>query len=292
MVKKALLIGINYDESDNRLLEGPRNDIALAKEILMKNYDFKEEDITIMHEKQNNSELKPTRKNLIREMEAFFSSGKKDDILLFHYSGHASRIKTKECNPTGVDCVFLPMDIIISSFENHIPDFEFKKLIKIQEGCKLYLVLDCCFSGVGKGEIEDNNNRDSNNKSRYVEPPKELSPDEDKNVNTNINFYNVFASPPFPPSSHQKCFGLSPEEQYYYSGTFLAACKENQKANSIKMDSKYYGIFSYYLYSNATGRGTNEDIISEVTNKIKEKSNFLQTPELKPDQNKKNLFLH
>ena len=135
--KKALLIGINY-ENTNFQLNGCINDISLI-ETYLKTKGFS--DITLITDK---TEIKPTKSNILSSIEKFLTSSKEDDILYFHYSGHGSIVKDNNGDEVdGIDETIVSKDLIL------ITDDELISLIrqKINKKTTLFAIIDSCHSG-------------------------------------------------------------------------------------------------------------------------------------------------
>lgn len=135
--KKALLIGINY-ENTNFQLNGCINDISLI-ETYLKTKGFS--DTTLITDK---TEIKPTKANILSSIEKFLTSAKDDDILYFHYSGHGSIIKDNNGDENdGFDETIVSKDLIL------ITDDELISLIKqkLNKKTTLFAVFDSCHSG-------------------------------------------------------------------------------------------------------------------------------------------------
>lgn len=143
--KKALLMGLNYIGT-NAELNGCINDVNNMKELLVDNFDFEEDAITILTDETKD---KPDKKTIFKYVEAFVSSAKKGDILFFHYSGHGGQsVDYSGDELDGMDETLVPLDYQKSGF---ITDDEFKKRLisKLPTGVKLTVILDCCHSGTG-----------------------------------------------------------------------------------------------------------------------------------------------
>jgi hypothetical protein len=142
MSKKALLVGINYIGTNNELA-GCINDVLGMKDLLIKNYGYKEADIILM---TDNTTLKPTRKNILLELFKLILSN--CSSMFFHYSGHGSYIKDSDNDEQdGNDETLVPIDFMQ---EGLIIDDELRGLLQcVQENSKLTVVLDCCHSGSG-----------------------------------------------------------------------------------------------------------------------------------------------
>lgn len=134
--KKALYIGITYENTKFQL-NGCINDVLLMKNILEKR-GFTS---ILLTEK---SEIKPTKQNIILQLENFLSSSQDGDILYIHYSGHGSNVLDYNNDENdGRD------ETIVTSDFNHITDDEFHNIIKtkLTTKSKLFAVFDSCHSG-------------------------------------------------------------------------------------------------------------------------------------------------
>lgn len=143
MVKKALLIGINYKGS-NVELNGCINDVKNIKEILINNFDYLDENIRILTEESN---LIPTKMTIQRSIQWLVSNIRAGDTLYFHYSGHGAYISDKDNNESdGKDEVIIPLDYRSSGV---ITDdwFNVNLVKRIPIGVKLWGFMDCCHSG-------------------------------------------------------------------------------------------------------------------------------------------------
>jgi len=140
-MKKALLIGINYRNTDMEL-RGCINDVEKVQEYLLKN-GYSKNNITII---TDDTRVKPTRKNIIQ---AFL------DILLthaeriyIHYSGHGIWVKDMNGDEEdGRDEAIVPLDCNKSGL---ITDDQLRGLLTFMSpNTKLTAVFDCCHSGTG-----------------------------------------------------------------------------------------------------------------------------------------------
>ncbi|XP_024008756.1 metacaspase-8 isoform X2 [Eutrema salsugineum] len=148
MAKKALLIGINYPGTAVEL-RGCVNDVRRMRKCLIDRYGFTEEDITVLID-TDNSGTQPTGKNIRDALTKLIGSGKSGDILVFHYSGHGTRLPPEKGilgDATGFDECITPSDM------NLIMDHEFRDMVaEVKEGCRLTIISDSCHSG---GLIEE-----------------------------------------------------------------------------------------------------------------------------------------
>lgn len=143
MVKKALLIGINYKGTDAEL-RGCINDIKNIKSILIDNCNYTIENIKVLTEE---SEILPTKNNIENEINWLVSNCMPGDQLLFYYSGHGYNLPDESKDESDEkDEVLIPLDYE----ENGIitDDWLYTNLAcKVPIGVKLFGFTDCCHSG-------------------------------------------------------------------------------------------------------------------------------------------------
>lgn len=143
MVKKALLIGINYIGSEYEL-NGCINDIKNLKLFLIENCNYKDDNIIILTEE---NEFKPTMENIKNKINWLISNNNPGDTLVFHYSGHGSNIKDVNKDETDKkDETIIPLDFETKG--DITDDWLFANMVsKIEENVNLYCFFDCCHSG-------------------------------------------------------------------------------------------------------------------------------------------------
>lgn len=141
-MKKALLIGINYVNMSGEL-RGCYNDVKNMKRILKEKYNYDE--IRVLSEYDNN--MKPTRSNILKNIEWLISDQTKFETLFFHYSGHGSSVIDRNNDEEdGKDEVLVPLDYTTAGM---IKDDLLNNVLiqKIHKNTKFYSVVDACHSG-------------------------------------------------------------------------------------------------------------------------------------------------
>ncbi|KXN72140.1 peptidase C14 [Conidiobolus coronatus NRRL 28638] len=144
--KKALLIGINYFKTKAEL-RGCINDVQNVKNFLIKAYGFKQDDMVILTDDQQDSKFIPTRQNMIKAMHWLVSDVKANDSCFFHYSGHGSQEQDKDGDDVdGFDETICPVDYERAGMIN---DDEMNSIMvkPLPQGCRLTAIFDCCHSG-------------------------------------------------------------------------------------------------------------------------------------------------
>lgn len=140
MSKKALLIGINYINSQNELY-GCINDVINMRNMLIDAYGYDSNNITVLREYTDNL---PTRLNIINNLISIVSQSGNLKELWIHYSGHGSQIGDRNNDETdGLDEIIVPLDYQDSGF---ITDDVIFNIVKNSK-CPTILIFDSCSSG-------------------------------------------------------------------------------------------------------------------------------------------------
>jgi hypothetical protein len=137
-MKKALLIGINYRNTDNEL-GGCINDVNELKNILVKKCGY--EDITMV---SDDEKIKPTKNNILESLKNIINESGTCREIWIHYSGHGTYVKDiNKDEADGYDEVLVPLDFDKNGF---IIDDDLNLIIS-KTKCNTYITFDCCHSG-------------------------------------------------------------------------------------------------------------------------------------------------
>ncbi|HBB34079.1 MAG TPA: peptidase C14 [Cyanobacteria bacterium UBA8803] len=268
--KLALLVGINqYAEQP---LEGCLNDVELQRNLLIYRFGFNKKDIYVL------PDAKATREGILTAFEEhLIKQAKPGDVVVYHYSGHGSRIFDPnpivvEPGQEGLNGTFVPVD-------GNLPDGypEVGGSVKDIMGHTLFLlmsalktenvtvVLDSCFSG---GAIRDARVRSRNGGKNVL-----VSPDEK-------TYQEQWLSR----------LKMSPEEfvQGYRAGVakgvVVAATAPNQLARELTINGFKAGIFSYLLTHYLWQEDSNiEQIFQKIIPEIPEQFDQIPRYEVKVD---------
>lgn len=146
MVKKALLIGINYYNTDNRL-NGCIEDIKNMRNALVDAYNYPVGNIVMLRDDDPTSmDLLPTRSNILAQLSLLVTQSAQLEEIWVHYSGHGSYVQDRNGDEfSGRDSTIVPCDFVKSGF---IVDDELLTLLKqVSPSCRVILLFDSCFSG-------------------------------------------------------------------------------------------------------------------------------------------------
>jgi len=160
--KKALLIGCNYEGTENELI-GCINDVSNIQDMLKSTYGF-----TKIYVMTDETQKQPTRENILSSFKSLLMSGESGDTLFFLFSGHGgSTIDKNSDELDGLDEVIYPLDL------NYIIDDELKELIQthLKKDVTLFALFDSCHSGTMLDlkyqyfNSDQNNSNTENNKN-------------------------------------------------------------------------------------------------------------------------------
>lgn len=142
MVKKALLIGINYLNNSKYRLSSPVNDIKIMKDFLVNYCNFQETDITLLSDSPTIPEA-GSFFNIVKHIKKLNEKLTENDFAFIYFSGHGSKIIDSNNDENDkYDEVFLPQDFQINYLSDDLLHSLFKDLKS-----RAFVMFDCCNSG-------------------------------------------------------------------------------------------------------------------------------------------------
>lgn len=146
MVKKALLIGINY-EGSRLALNGCINDVDNVQAWLLEHCGFARENIVRM---DDHTDVKPTRRNILAAIDDLVEGLQAGDEVVFQYSGHGSHVRDQNGDESdGQDEALVPLDY--ESAGLIIDDVLRARLCDaIPRDASLFAIIDACHSGTSQ----------------------------------------------------------------------------------------------------------------------------------------------
>ncbi|ORY32109.1 metacaspase [Naematelia encephala] len=144
--KKALLIGINYYETDYQL-KGCINDARNVEKFICERFGYNPSDVIVLTDDTNDERAEPTRENIIRAMNWLVDGAQKNDSLFLHYSGHGTQVADVDGDESdGDDEAICPVDFDEAGL---IIDDEIHEICvkPLPPGCRLTAIFDSCHSG-------------------------------------------------------------------------------------------------------------------------------------------------
>lgn len=141
--KRALLIGINYDNDASLKLNGCVNDVFAMSNMLIDVYGYAKSNIIIMHD-DSAPNLLPNRVNILRELTSIIANSASSSEIWIHYSGHGTYVSDTNGDETDSrDEAIVPSDVNTNGV---ITDDQLLTIFS-QSKCLTYLMFDCCHSG-------------------------------------------------------------------------------------------------------------------------------------------------
>ncbi|MBD2776398.1 caspase family protein [Iningainema tapete] len=144
--KLALLVGINDYKNGIPPLGGCVTDVSLQQELLTNRFGFNEKNILTLINAQ------ATRQNILQAFdEHLIKQAKPGDVVVFHFSGHGSRVKDRDKDmPDGVNGTIVPVDSSLPPNGGVVQDIMGHTLFLLMYALQtenVTVVLDCCHSG-------------------------------------------------------------------------------------------------------------------------------------------------
>jgi hypothetical protein len=142
-MKKALLVGINYYDSQNKL-NGCINDVKNIRNTLIDAYGYKKADIVMLRDDLLGETLVPTYDNILNELNKLVAMSSTLDEIWVHYSGHGAQIQDLDGDEISkLDNVIVPCDYLAKGVITDDVIFSILKNMK----CRVLLLFDSCHSG-------------------------------------------------------------------------------------------------------------------------------------------------
>ena len=266
-MKKALLVGINKYKIPGCDLNGCVNDVTNLRDILLKYFGFEVSDIRVL------TDERATKKSILDGLSYLTKSAKKDDILVFQFSGHGSQIVDKNGDELkdNLDEILCPYDMDWEG--TYIVDDELNNLFgSVDNQVNVEIILDSCHSGTGTRELAGLKllPKEETFLVKYLYPPTDIECRMDYDMPRRSLFSRV-------------------KEQIGTNFALFTACKDNQVAADSYIDGSYNGVFSYYLCKylrENSGNITRSELLKRVRYSLKYHG-FAQTPQLECSAAKK-----
>ena len=151
----ALIIGVDAYQKDISPLYGTVNDAKALRDVLIKSAGFTDERIILMTTDSSDSDLLPTKGNIIDQLEKLSRLIPEDGLILFSFSGHGVSI--------GDDAFIVPSDGRIFQNaeymrERAIDVLRIKRAIQATKVKQVIMFLDACRNDPvrAKGEVDNN----------------------------------------------------------------------------------------------------------------------------------------
>ena len=161
MVKYALLVGINYVDSEYEL-KGSFNDVLLMQRHLIDHEGFLESNILILTDKPdddavastddavasttddaNKSQFNATYNSIVTRIKEMINISLDNDLLFFYFTGHGTQIADENFDEEdNKDEVF-----VTSDYNEYVITDDFLKILLSKSEATVFTLFDCCNSG-------------------------------------------------------------------------------------------------------------------------------------------------
>lgn len=278
--KLALLVGINKYPSNKRFtnLSGCVTDVKLQEELLVHRFGFNRNDIVKLTT-DSPPDYQPNRKNILKIFEEhLINQAKPGDVVVFHFSGHGSRLRDpnplKNCNNQKFDEFNSTLVVADEGQNNLAPDIMGRTLFLLRSALKtdnVTMVLDSCHSGGGtRGNLVIRSVPGDS-----LDPlPEEIAYQKSWMKQLGLNEEEL---------KKRRCAGVG-------KGVVIASAKKEEDAADAHFDGFYAGAFTYfltqYLWQNYDTVGVTT---AETKNTIKSLSR--QVPVVDGDESKPIYFI-
>ena len=276
MNKHALLVGINNYKGVSDL-RGCINDVNNIHDVLVGLFGFSNDRVKILTDEM------ATKKNIISALESMVKAARRDDQLIFHFSGHGSQIRDTDNDELKdhLDELICPYDM--NWDKGFITDDMMGNILnKLDPGVEMEIILDCCHSGTGTRDIIEAHQTGDDGKElrsmiRYLEPPSEI---RERFSSREAGTFKIKA--------------FRTDRDISLNHVLWTGCLDYQTSEDAFFDGSYYGAFSYFFCKHIT---ENSGLISrqDLHHRVQESivlHNYDQTPQLEcsPERKIMNVF--
>ncbi|GAA0171199.1 hypothetical protein LIER_25289 [Lithospermum erythrorhizon] len=144
--RRAVLCGITY-KGHPKSLPGSINDVICMKNFLINKLGFPNSSVILLTDDEMDRSRIPTKMNIRRALHWLVQGCQPGDSLVFHYSGHGSKLRDSDGDEVdGHDESLCPVDY---ETEGRMLDDEINEIIvrPLPRGATLHAIIDTCFSG-------------------------------------------------------------------------------------------------------------------------------------------------
>ncbi|GET37842.1 caspase family protein [Microseira wollei] len=255
--KLALLVGINDYANTKEFtpLRGCITDVELQRELLIYRFGFNPKDIITLTNAQ------ASRQGILTAFEEhLIKQAKPEDVVVFHYSGHGSRVADPDKDfPDRLNGTFVPIDAgLPSGFPQQggvvqdIMGHTLFLLMKAVPSENLTVVLDSCYSGGGTRGNFRIRSRDGGSQLQISAAEKGYQEQWLSRLNLSPQDF------------------ITQRRQGVAKGVVIAAAQRNQRAADAPFSEFYAGAFTYlmtqYLWQQT---GNVENAIANIIRDIK-----------------------
>lgn len=245
MKKLALLIGINYPNTNNEL-KGCVNDVRGISKMLVDKFEFNTKDMQLLIDDT------ATKKNILTGLNYLVDQLAPGDVGVFSYSGHGTQIidTFPHDEEDMLTEALVPIDSILNP-ENYLLDDEISKLVlNLRNGVNFTVIFDSCHSGTATRPLNAPTTRYINPTPGTLQTMKILTDLGVKTRNHSLKNLNL---------------------NHY----LLAACRDDQEAG----DDEQNGFLTAAIIGHIKKGMTYEELRDLVVPVVSERRSNLQTPQ-------------
>lgn len=271
--KLALLVGINEYSGNIQPLFGCVNDVLMQRELLTYRFGFNSQDIVTLTDKQ------ATRANILTAFEEhLIKQAKPGDVVVFHFSGHGSRVQDPDGDPPdGLNSTLVPVD---GGLVPQIMGHTLFLLMSALPTENVTVILDCCHSGGGTRGIFRVRSLNGGSDGGSVVQPSPIELDYQRQWLAKL--------------------GMSPQDFItkrrgnIAKGVAIASAMREQLAVDFPFTDFHAGAFTYLFTRHLWQRTANEPVsramfsVRHSTNSLAWQQGFIQNPELQTNLSPEN----
>ncbi|HEY9635394.1 MAG TPA: caspase family protein [Coleofasciculaceae cyanobacterium] len=287
--KLALLVGVNQYPDSQRFnnLEGCITDVDLQQELLIHRFGFNPNDILRLTSDAT-PDKQPTRNNILTAFEEhLIKQAKPGDVVVFHFSGHGSRLPEPDpiqtCRNDNFNSTLVPADDEKNGLAQDIMGRTLFLLLSALKTENVTAVLDSCYSG---GGTRGNFRVRSVPGDRMKVNPEEIAYQKRWIEQLQLSDAEL---------ARRRCAGVA-------KGVIFASAQRDEEALDARFSGFNAGAFTYlmtqYLWQqtdnvgSAIGSATAQRAIAQITRSIKSISGSGQNPLVDGDPSKSVYFIN
>ena len=127
-IKVGIIIGLDYITDKDKKLKGCINDTFLIIKLLIENFNYEPENITIF---TDHTKIKATKINIFKKFKEYLNIKNNIDTILIYFSGHGTN-----------NCIYLENNERLFDYEVKV-----NLINNLEQNTKIICILDCCKSG-------------------------------------------------------------------------------------------------------------------------------------------------
>jgi hypothetical protein len=255
MTRKALAVGVNQYQSVSEL-KGCVHDATNIQLVLERFHGFTSDDVRVLLDES------ATRHAIARQIGWLVEGARAGDLLVFHFSGHGSRVPDDDGEEIDrLDEILCPHDMAWDG--TFITDDFLRDNLRVPAGVVLEVILDACHTGDANLELGfgagAGNGSDPDRQPRFLTPPPNLRARVRSGAATRRLLRNDDPNV-----------------------VLWSACAASQTAADARINDMFNGAFTFYLCKHireSQGNLSRQALLERVRASLAE-AGYSQVPEL------------